>query len=108
MPRGQAAEIGTKRVAQNGYEYTRLSEGWVLTSRMLAEAKLGRKLTINEYVTYSDGDRNNLKPENLIVQLRERTSLARRLAHVNARIVELTALKIALEKKIKAQEKLGS
>lgn len=107
MPRGQAAEIGTERLAPNGYMYRKLSSGkWELVSRIIAEEKLKRALKSNEYVTFADGDRHNLDPKNIIVRLRGRTSLRRHLARVEEQIRELTATRDEIVMRLKLQTEL--
>jgi len=106
VPRGQASEIGAERVAPNGYRYVKTGTGWELCSRLIAENRLGRKLRADEYVTFKDTDRTNLDPNNLLVQRRGRSSLKRQLALVDARILELTATKKELERRLKIQQKL--
>lgn len=104
MPRGQAADVGTERVSPNGYRYIRREEGWRLVHREIAETQLGRSLRTDEYVTFVDGDKTNLSPENVIVQLRGRTSLRRKHAQICARISELEAIRDSLEERIRIQD----
>jgi hypothetical protein len=106
MPRGTTSDIGTSRIAPNGYQYVKVEEGWILVQRLVAEEKLGRKLRSDEYVTFSDGDKTNLEPDNIIVCLRGRTSLQRKLALVQARLDELTALRDELVKRLEVIENL--
>lgn len=68
MARGKQAEPGATRVSANGYHYTKVSErGWVLTHRLVAEGKLGRKLNDNERTRFVDGNRENLRSDNIEV-----------------------------------------
>lgn len=89
--RGQKSDVGDTRVAPNGYHYTRTKEGWKLTHRLVAESKLGRSLGDDERVTFVDGDRANLDPNNLRVSKVRSGSLERRKARIEARIEELQA-----------------
>jgi hypothetical protein len=91
VSRGRKAEIGDTNIAQNGYHYTRTEEGWVLTHRMIAEQKLGRKLADNERVKFKDKDRTNFDPDNIIVFIGKEASKRRQIARLNARIDELIA-----------------
>lgn len=106
MPRGATATIGDERWSPNGYLYRRLEDGWQLVHRLVAEEKIGRKLNENEYATFLDGDRTNLDRDNIVVRLRGRTSLRRRLAQVEARLVELNAVRDDILKRLELQESL--
>jgi hypothetical protein len=66
--KGKTANIGSTYVSDNGYEYTKTKEGWELTHRLMAEAKLGRKLKKGERVYFVDGDRTNLTPDNIQIR----------------------------------------
>ena len=68
MPRGQKADIGSTRIAPNGYHYTKSDEyNWRLTHHIVVEEKLGRRLLAHERVSFIDNDRTNLSPDNLNV-----------------------------------------
>lgn len=71
--KGRRKPIGAKRVSPNGYEYTKTNDGWVLSHRLVAEEKLGRKLRDNERTYFVDGDRKNLDPDNIAVREAENT-----------------------------------
>lgn len=103
MARGQKANVGDKRVAPNGYEYTRTESGWRLTHHLVAESILERPLQADEGVYFKDGKRHNLDPENIAVREKGRGSLRRRLAHIEDRIRELSAERDEIK-----QELLGS
>jgi hypothetical protein len=66
--KGQTAKIGDTYISDNGYEYTKTKKGWMLTHRLIAEAKLGRELKKGERVYFVDGDRSNLKRDNIEVR----------------------------------------
>ena len=91
MARGQRATNGETRVSPNGYHYTKTSEGWELTHRLLAEKKLGRKLQPNERVKFIDGNRQNITEDNVEVFEVKRGRTNRRRAQLQARINELQA-----------------
>jgi len=107
VARGQVANVGAERVSPNGYRYRKTEDGWETVHRLLAEEKLGRKLTNNEYATFKDGDRTNLDPKNIIVRLRGRTSLRRRHAIVESRLAEFAAERDLLEERLRVQAELG-
>jgi hypothetical protein len=65
--RGKASTVGDTRVSLNGYHYTRTTEGWQLTHRLIAEEKLGRPLRENERIRFVDNDRTHLDPDNIHV-----------------------------------------
>lgn len=91
MSRGKNAKVGDTRVSANGYHYTRCEEAWRLTHHIVAEKKLGRKLEQGERVTFKDGNRTNLKPDNIVVNKTGGGSLERRRGQLEARIQELQA-----------------
>lgn len=97
MGRGQSAEIGTHRVAQNGYHYDKVANrgdgkpGWRLSHHIVAEQKLGRPLGQNERVSFKDGNKDNLLPSNIVVSEKGRSSLRHRKAVLEQRIEELQA-----------------
>lgn len=101
MPRGSAAKPGDTMVSQNGYHYTRTKTKWRLTHHIVAEEELGRSLQDNERVTFKDGDRTNISPDNIIVTAKKNSSLRKRLAIVEAKIAELQAERRELMKQIK-------
>jgi len=106
MARGTPAQVGDERWSKNGYLYRRLPNRWELVSRIIAEEKLGRSLSANEYVSYKDGDKTNLDPDNILIHVRGRSSLRRRLATVEDQIRELTAVADELRKRLEIQEGL--
>lgn len=107
VTRGTPSPVGAERVAPNGYWYRKTEDrGWQLVHRLVAEEKLGRQLTENEFATFSDGDKQNFDPDNIIVQLRGKASLRKRLAQVEARIDELTATRDELKARLELQESL--
>jgi hypothetical protein len=108
MPRGIVTPIGTRRLSQNGYWYEKTRDGWQLVSRLVAEEKLGRKLATDEYVGYVDNDRENIEPENIIVRKRGQASVRRRLAQVEARVAEFSALADDLRNRIEVRDSLGN
>lgn len=97
MARGQNADVGAKRISQNGYEYVKVQDagegkpGWKLTHHVIAERKLGRPIRTDERVTFKDGKRSNLNPDNIVVVEKGKGSQRRRLAQIEARIQELQA-----------------
>lgn len=94
MPRGKAAETGTRRVSQNGYDYTKTEDrGWVLTHWLTMEEKLGRQIGEDEMVQFISPkfkkDPTNINGLRLIKK--RTTSLRRRKAQIEERIRELKA-----------------
>jgi hypothetical protein len=98
MARGKKAKIGDTRTSPNGYHYTRTSEGWILTHRITAERKLGRRLTSTERIRFLDGNRRNFSdPNNIDVYQVRKGSDAKRRARIEARIESLQAELAELE-----------
>ncbi len=91
MVRGQASKVGDTRRSPNGYHNTRTADGWRLTHHLVAEKKLGRKLNSDERVTFKDGKRTNLEPDNIIVVKKGQRSREAIRARLTARIAELQA-----------------
>lgn len=95
--RGQTVDVGATRVSQNGYHYTKVEDrgdgkpGWRLTHHILAEQKLGRKLRTDERVSFKNGKKSDLRPDNIRVTEKGTGSARRRKAQIEARIEELKA-----------------
>jgi hypothetical protein len=86
--RGKNAQDGDTRVAPNGYHYTKENGKWRLTHHIVAERALGRSLTGAERVSFKDGDRENLSPENILVAPKKNTKQDR-IARLKERIAAL-------------------
>jgi len=90
--RGKKSEVGDTRVAPNGYHYTRTTNGWELTHRLVVQRKLGRDLQYDERVRFLDGDRSNYEdPDNLEVFTVAKGSNNKRRARLEARRDEIDA-----------------
>lgn len=77
MGRGANAAVGDERVSPNGYLYIKTEDGWKLAHRLLAEREiLKRPLNANERVTFANGNRLDIRVENLKVTS-VRTDLAK-------------------------------
>jgi hypothetical protein len=68
MPRGAKRQVGTVRIALNGYRYIQTESGQRLLHHVLAEKKLGRPLRPDERVYFMDGDRQNVEVDNIEVR----------------------------------------
>lgn len=99
--RGNTAPDGTTRVAKNGYSYTKQDGKWRLTHHILAEEKLGRCLEEGERVSFADGKRANLKKSNIVITVQGFSSLRRRKAQIESRILELQAELRRIEKQLR-------
>lgn len=86
---GKKAKVGATRVAPNGYHYTKTTEGWIGTHRLVMEKKLGRKLREGERVTFLDNDRTNMDPDNLELTVAKKGSVDKRIARVESKIEDL-------------------
>ena len=91
--------VGSTRVSQNGYHYTKVAESkWRLTHHIVAEKRYGRKIREGERVTFKDKDRTNLKPDNIeIVSSKNKKSNAALLARLYAKRDDLNAQIAELE-----------
>lgn len=92
----QRRQAGDVVVAKNGYSYTyvqnsSLKPDRILTHWLIAEKKYGRKPGPDEMVRFSDGDRRNLDPGNIIYVKKNNpvSSLKRRRQGLIDRIREL-------------------
>lgn len=66
--RSRNAPNGTRKVSQNGYNYTKTDDGWRLTHHIIAERSLARLVdTSQERVVFIDKDKTNLDPSNIRV-----------------------------------------
>jgi hypothetical protein len=93
MPRGTAKRPGDEFTNQNGYTYVKTADrGWVQKALLIAEGKLGRRLTSDERAIFIDGDRRNLDPDNIkVTQKYNKQSAQAKLARLEEQIRELTA-----------------
>jgi len=104
----KVAPIGAKRISQNGYSYTKVKmEGanqWRLTHHVRMEEKLGRPIdTSVERVVFIDGDRSNLRFDNLKIVPKGQGPLTKRRADLEDRIRELQAQLADVNAKLEAQ-----
>lgn len=92
MARGKLAQDGATRVAQNGYQYTKVNGKWRLTHHIKAEEYLGRSLREDERVSFRDPKKKlDFSRDNIVVSEKGTGSVRRRKAQLEARIAELQA-----------------
>lgn len=93
MPRGQAAPDGSTRVAPNGYHYTKVAgRGWVLTHWLVAEkARGGQEIDPKTEMVRFKGSRRDLSPDNILIIPKNQSTVAKRIAQLEARRDELDA-----------------
>jgi hypothetical protein len=91
MPRGKRSPVGSTRVSPNGYHYTRTSTKWELTHVIIAEERLGRPLEEDERCRFKDGNRMNLRPENIEVYVSSPKTAAAQIAALKAKRDDLSA-----------------
>lgn len=104
--RGTEAPNNTTRISKNRYSYTKVGSDWRLTHHLIAEKKLGRKIdSETERVIFIDKDRTNLSPDNIKVVPKGKSSLLRRIATIEARIVELEGQKYQLERELEQESR---
>jgi hypothetical protein len=103
MPRGRTSELGTETTNALGYTQVKTEEGWVGKHILILQEKLGRKLRSGERAIFSDGDKENLDPDNIILaEPRSARSLRARIAKLQAEIEDRQALIKDLEKELEA------
>jgi hypothetical protein len=103
MPRGQASELGTETVNQNGYTQVKTERGWIPKHVLTMEEHLGRQLGKGERVRFKNGDRTNWSLDNLELYIvGTRSSSRKRIADLRARIAELQA-QLAYEEELLAK-----
>lgn len=104
MGRGKTADVGTTRVAPNGYHYTKVEDrGWVLTHWLTMEKQLGRRIDpAKEQVRFKDkkAKRDPYDVRGLVIVKKRTSSLRRRLAVVEDRIRELEAEKAYIKQQL--------
>jgi len=102
------AAVGSTRIAQNGYSYTKVKNDgqnqWRLTHHIRAEKVLGRPIDSNsERVIFKDGNRSNLQYNNIEVVPKGKGSLTKRRAELEERIRELQAQLEDVNNSLRAQ-----
>lgn len=88
MSRGKHAKVGQETVSQNGYRYVKTPTGWKAKHHLVAEEKLGRTLKKGERVSFANGDREDFRPENIVVSPTQ-TNSSRRIATLHQRLEEM-------------------
>lgn len=107
MPRGKSSKVGDTMINALGYSNTRTEEGWRLTHHLIAEQKLGRKLHPDiEMVRFADGDRSNLSPDNIEVLKKNKVTLRKRKALLEAKIEDLQGELAEIIKELEVEGKL--
>lgn len=93
MPRGRAAAVGTETTNANGYTQVKTARrGWVGKHTLVLEEKLGRQLIPGERAIFKDGDKSNLKPDNIELAVAGSSSIKARIAKLEAEIADRQAL----------------
>lgn len=105
MPRGQTAEVGTENVNSLGYTQVKTEDrGWVGKHVIILEKKLGRRLLSGERAVFSDGNKTNLHPDNIVLSgTKTQRSIRARIAKLQAEIEDRQALIKDLESELEAQ-----
>lgn len=88
MPRGKPSQDGDTYTSANGYHYTKVDGKHRLTHHIIAERQLGRPIAHDETVSFVDGNRENLSPDNIKVSKRK-TSLRGRIAALESKKMEI-------------------
>lgn len=111
MARGANAAVGDERVSPNGYLYVKTEDkGWQLAHRVMAEKEiLKRPLNPNERVTFKNGNRLDIRVENLkVTSVRtDIDTMRKQRDNLIVRIEELQGQLADLEEAIARQELNG-
>lgn len=110
MARGANAAVGDERVSQNGYLYVKTEDGWKLAHRLMAEREiLKRPLNPNERVTFKNGNRLDVRVDNLKVSSvrTDLSTMQRQRDNLLVRIEELQGQLADLDEAIRRQEASG-
>lgn len=93
MPRGAPRQVGDRFTNQNGYTYEKTeADGWQPVHKLIAERKLGRRLTPEERAIFQDNNRANLSDGNIVVvQKYSKQSAKAKLVRIEEQIRELQA-----------------
>jgi hypothetical protein len=102
MSRGAAAPLGDERWSANGYHYTKTTNGWILTHRLLMEEKLGRALLPNERVVFKNRNKRDIRIENLELSVvkSDRKKLMQRKASIQDKIREYQAMLLEVDEEL--------
>jgi len=101
MPRGASKKIGDRFENKNGYTYEKTEQGWRPVHQLIAEQLLGRPLKPDERAVFKDGNRKNLDPTNIRVDIKySRQSLKAKLVRIEEEIRELEAQAAELRQQI--------
>jgi hypothetical protein len=107
MARGANAAVGAERISQNGYLYVKTEDGWKLAHRLMAEREiLKRPLNPNERVTFRNGNKLDVRVENLKVSSvrTDMHTMEKRRDALIVRIEELQGQLADLEEAIAKQQ----
>lgn len=115
MVRGQTAEIGDTRIADNGYHYTKVDpeehpeapNGWILTHWLTVEKTLGRHVNPEiEQVRFVDkkAKRDPYGAAGIQIIQKKKSSIRHRKAVVERKIDELQAELVELNKALGSEE----
>jgi hypothetical protein len=114
--RGREMELGSVRVAKNGYSYTKVmdpktnKEKWRLTHHIIAEEQiLKRPLADDERVAFI-GSMRDLSIKNIVVKKKDPQPLQKKINMLNDRIMDLTDRRdalVATQKNNERNKKLG-
>jgi len=93
MPRGKPAQVGDETVNALGYTQVKTEDrNWVGKHILILEEKLGRRLKANERAVFVDGNKQNLKPDNIELVVTGQGSIYARIAKLEAEIEDRQAL----------------
>lgn len=108
--RGRPAMDGDVHVSANGYHYTKVDGRWRLTHHIIAEEYiLKRPLMEHESVVFKDKrNKLDLRPENIEVRVKGKTTLRKRRAQLEARIEELQAQLAAVNRELEDSAKVST
>lgn len=93
MPRGASSEVGTERIAANGYTYVKVEDrGWVLKHWLIWEQREGRQVDpLRDMIRFKDGDRTNFDPSNIIGIPKNHAQLRAKIARLEVAAAEIEA-----------------
>lgn len=91
--RGRPSKVGDETTNALGYVQVKTEDRkWVGKHILILEEKLGRRLKANERAVFADGDKTNLKPDNIELVVTGQGSIHARIAKLQAEIEDRQAL----------------
>jgi hypothetical protein len=102
LPRGRVSKVGDENTNALGYRQIKTADrGWIGKHIVILEKKLGRQLRHGERAIFSDSDKTNLHPDNIVLAgTKTQKSIQARIAKLQAEIEDRQAIIKELEEEL--------